>query len=289
VDSQKNYPLLTIQLSTEEKKRISQDRLGISGMMSQKDKAETFSKLHVKGDPVILFNIWDAGSAKAVADVGAKAIATGSWSVAATDGYGDGEELPLETALANLRRITATVDLPVTLDFEGGYAADPERLKKNIARVIDAGAIGINFEDQVVGGEGLYSIEEQSDRIAAIREAADKRSLPLFINARTDVFLKTLPESATGEQLDEVMKRAAAYANAGASGLFAPGLRDREMIRKLCDATQLPVNVLVMPDTPSNKEMAGLGVARISYGSGPYRKMIEWLKEAGRAAFESLS
>lgn len=258
-------------------------------MISQKDNAETFSKLHVKGDPLILFNIWDAGSAKAVAEVGAKAIATGSWSVAAADGYSDGQELPLETALANLRRITTTVDLPVTLDFEGGYAEDEQGLKENVARVIEAGAIGINFEDQVVGGEGLYSVDEQSTRIAAVREAADKSSVPLFINARTDVFLKTLPAAATGEQLDEVLARAAAYAKAGASGLFAPGLRDREMIRKLCDATPLPVNIFVMPDTPSNTEMAGLGVARISYGPGPYRKMIEWLKEVGKAAFESLS
>ena len=201
-------------------------------MNSQKEKAETFSKLHVKGDPVILFNIWDAGSAKAVADAGAQAVATGSWSVAAADGYGDGQELPLEAALNNLRRITATVDLPVTLDFEGGYAADAVGLKENVAMVIEAGAIGINFEDQIVGGEGLYSIEEQSDRITAVREAADKSSVPLFINARTDVFLKTLPAAATGEQLDEVIERAAAYAKAGANGLFAPGLRDAELIRK---------------------------------------------------------
>jgi len=258
-------------------------------MISQKEKAEIFSELHIKGDPLILFNIWDAGSAKAVSDAGAKAIATGSWSVAAADGYADGEELPLEAALANLRRITATVDLPVTLDFEGGYASELERVKENIAKVIEAGAIGINFEDQVVGGDGLYSIEEQSKRIAAVREAADNGSVPLFINARTDVFLKTLPAAATGEQFDEVVARCDAYANAGASGLFAPGLRDGEMIRRLCEASSLPVNILVMSDTPSNKDMAGLGVSRISYGSGPYRKMIEWLTEAGRAAFESLS
>jgi 2-methylisocitrate lyase-like PEP mutase family enzyme len=287
----KNYPLVTIELSTEVKEKLADQIHDKSRgeMISQKDKAETFSKLHIKGDPVILFNIWDAGSAKAVSDAGAKAIATGSWSVAAADGYADGEELPLEAALANLRQITATVDLPVTLDFEGGYAGELERLKENIAKVIEAGAIGINFEDQVVGGEGLYSIDEQSKRIAAVREAADKGSVQLFINARTDVFLKTLPAAATGEQLDEVVARAAAYSNAGANGLFAPGLRDRELIRKLCDATPLPVNIFVMPDTPSNREMADLGVARISYGPGPYRKMIDWLKEAGKAALESLS
>src|SRR5688572_27066158 len=254
-------------------------------MSSQKEKAEQFARLHVKGEPLILFNIWDAGSAKAVAVAGAKAIATGSWSVAATYGYGDGQLLPFEEAIRNIERIVAAVDLPVTLDFEGGYASDLGTLKANIAKVIDAGAVGINFEDQVVGGEGLYSVEEQFGRIAAIREAADQRSVPLFINARTDVFLKTLPAAATRGQLDEAVNRAEAYARAGASGLFAPGLRDGEMILELCDRSPLPVNIMVMPDTPANKEMAMLGVARISYGPGPYRQMIEWLKEAGRGAF----
>lgn len=257
-------------------------------MSSQKEKAESFGKLHVKGDPVILFNIWDAGSARAVAEAGAKALATGSWSVAAADGYGDGQEMPLEAALANLQRITASVDLPVTLDFEGGYATDADELRANIARVIEAGAVGINFEDQIVGGEGLYSTEEQSKRIAASREAAEQTSVPLFINARADVFLKTYPAAHTEEQLEEVVARALAYAEAGASGLFAPGLRDPELIRALCERSPLPVNIMVVPDTPTNKEMADLGVARISYAGGPYRQAMEALKEAGRAAFASL-
>lgn len=254
-------------------------------MSSQKEKAEIFHGLHVKGDPVILFNIWDAGSAKAVAEAGAKAIATGSWSVAAANGYSDGEELPMETAIENIERIAASVDLPVTLDFEGGYAADLEGLRANIARVIEAGAVGINFEDQVVGGEGLYSAEEQSKRISAARDAAELASIPLFINARTDVFLKTLPGPHTAEQIEEALVRARAYADAGASGFFAPGLRDPELIRDLCGRSPLPVNIMVMPDTPTNIEMAQLGVARISYGPGPYRRMVDWLKEAAREAF----
>ena len=257
-------------------------------MTSQNERARQFAALHVKGDPLILFNIWDAGSAKAVADAGAKAIATGSWSVAAAYGYGDGQKLPLDDAIGNIERIVRSVELPVTLDFEGGYASNTETLKANIERVIDAGAVGINFEDQIVGGDGLYSAEEQSERIAAIRQAVDGKAVPLFINARTDVFLKTLPAGATREQLDRVVERAGEYAKAGASGLFAPGLRDAEMIRELCERSPLPVNIMVMPDTPSNKEMAELGVARISYGPGPYRSMIEWLKEAGRAAFNGL-
>ena len=253
-------------------------------MNNQKEKAELFSTFHKPGDPLILFNVWDAGSAKAVAEAGAKAIATGSWSVAAANGYADGQSLPLEISIENIRRIVDSVDVPVTLDFEGGYAESPVDLKANIARVIKAGVIGINFEDQIVGGEGLYPAEQQSARIGAIREAASDAGVPLFINARTDVFLKTLPGPHTQEHVDEALARAEAYAAAGASGFFAPGLRDADLIRDLCQRSPLPVNIMVLPDTPSNSEMAALGVARISYGPGPYRKMIEWLKSEAAGA-----
>src|SRR5687767_12377908 len=116
-------------------------------MKVQKEQADLFARLHVKGDPLILFNIWDAGSAKAVAEAGATAIATGSWSVAAAYGYADGQMLPLNDAIDNITRIVNAVDLPVTLDFEGGYAADVETLKEHTARVVDSGTVGINFED----------------------------------------------------------------------------------------------------------------------------------------------
>ena len=131
----------------------------------------------------------------------------------------------------------------------------------------------------------MYSVEQQQTRIAAIREAADAMSIPLFINARTDVFLKNGP-ATHAEHFDEASVRANAYAAAGASGFFAPGLKDPELIRRLCSLSPLPVNIMVMADTPSNKEMADLGVARISYGPGPYRKMIGALKLAAVAAFE---
>ncbi|HEX6279099.1 MAG TPA: isocitrate lyase/phosphoenolpyruvate mutase family protein [Pyrinomonadaceae bacterium] len=254
--------------------------------MTQIEKAKAFHYLHKKGDPIILFNIWDAGSALAVEYAGAKAIATGSHSVAEANGFQDGQDLPLDFALANIERIVKAVNVPVSLDFEGGYATDLETLKMNLHRVIETGAVGINFEDQVVGGEGLYSAEAQSERIASSREVADEAGIPLFINARTDVFLKTYPAEHTREQLEEALSRANAYANAGASGLFAPCLRDPELIRELCNRSPLPVNIMVLPDTPSNSEMAALGVARISYGPGPYRQMLEWLKSVASAVYE---
>jgi 2-methylisocitrate lyase-like PEP mutase family enzyme len=257
-------------------------------MTTQHERAQVFASLHVGGDPVILFNIWDAGSAKAVQEIGAKAIATGSWSVAAAQGYTDGEKVPFEAVLANTERIVASVDLPVTIDFEGGYGESPAQLQANIARLIQAGAIGINFEDQIVGGEGLYPIEAQVARIRAIREAADRADVPLFINARTDIFLKLKPADHSDQHLEAALERAAAYAEAGANGFFAPGLRDAPRIKTLCEQSPLPVNHMMLPDGPSPKQLAALGVARISYAGAPYRVAMEAFKEAGRKALSLL-
>src|SRR5579859_7568809 len=158
-------------------------------MSDQKTKAEQFAALHKKGDPVILFNAWDPGSAKVVAGAGAKAIATGSYSVASAFGFADGETTPLDLVLDNCRRIVGAVDVPVTLDFEGGYASDADGVKRNIAKVIEAGAIGVNFEDQVMGAKSLHPISAHAARVAGARAAADAAGLPFFINARCDAFL----------------------------------------------------------------------------------------------------
>src|SRR5205085_8842136 len=149
---------------------------------------ETFAALHVPGDPVVLYNIWDVGSALAVAAAGAKALATGSHPVADANGWPDGQKVPLDFALANATRIVDAVDLPVTVDFEGAYSADPDQGAANVARLKETGAVGCNFEDQVVGGEGLHPIDLQARRIAAIRNAV---GTDFYVNARTDLFLKT--------------------------------------------------------------------------------------------------
>lgn len=253
-------------------------------MSTQHDLALTFHALHVKGDPLILFNIWDAGGARIAAQAGARAIATGSWSVAAANGYDDGEMLPLQFALTNLRRIVAAVELPVTMDLEGGYGRASSVVGGTVARAIDAGAIGFNLEDQIIDGDGLYSATEQSARIGAAREAADSADVPAFINARTDLFLKADPAQHNKELLDAALERAHAYEQAGASGFFAPGLADEALIEKLCNASLLPVNIMAMPGTPPVKRLAELGVSRISHGPGPYRLAMQALEGAARAA-----
>lgn len=250
--------------------------------MNQTDKAKAFRDLHRKGDPVVLYNIWDAGTAKAVAASGAKALATGSWSVADANGYGDGQEIPMLHLVDIARSIVAATDLPVSIDFEGGYAEDPDATAENVGRVIDTGAAGINFEDQVVGGSGLHTVEAQAARVKAIRAKADEKDIPFFINARTDLFLKLSDPVRHAPLVDEAIERAAAYAEAGASGFFVPGLSNPDLIGRVCEAVALPVNIMMRPGMDV-KTLAGLGVARLSYGPGPYRAMIEWLKgEAAR-------
>lgn len=252
-------------------------------MTNQRSYAQSFNDLHVKGQPLVLFNIWDAGSARAVADSGAKALATGSWSVATAHGFSDGENLLLELLLGNLKRIVASVDLPVSCDIESGYGLQPEVVAQTVAQVIATGAVGVNLEDQQIGGEGLYSVEDQCKRIRAAREAAERTRVPLFINARTDIFLKRSPEDHNQEALEEALSRAEAYADAGANGFFIPGLTNAKGIEMLCNRTLLPINVMVLPTSPLPAQLANLGVARISYGPSPYRQAMETLTSAARA------
>ncbi len=253
-------------------------------MPDQTEQARTFHALHVKGNPVILFNIWDPGSAKAVADAGAKAIATGSWPVAAAHGFSDGEKIPLDLVIDNLRRIVNTVDVPVSIDLEGGYGPSSDTVAETVGRAIEAGGVGFNFEDQIVGTSDIYDMSLQSTRISAARGAADTTGIPAYINARTDLFLKAKPELHTDAMLNEAIERAKSYEQAGASGFFAPGLADEKLIGTLCDAIDLPVNIIALPHVPPTAKLAALGVARISYGPIPYKHMAAWLEDQARQA-----
>lgn len=246
-------------------------------------KAKDFQTLHVKSDPVVLFNVWDAGSAAIVQSAGAKAIATGSWPVAAAHGFVDGQIIPLELMLENLRRIVAAVDLPVSCDIEGAYSETADGVADTVAQVISAGAVGVNFEDQIVGGAGLYDVTQQAARVAGARAGADRAGPDVFLNARTDLFLKAKPVDHAA-LLSEAISRAQAYAGAGANGFFVPGLTHEGLIKSLCADCPLPVNILALPHAPSARVLADLGVARISHGPVPYKKMAAWLEEQAKAA-----
>jgi 2-methylisocitrate lyase-like PEP mutase family enzyme len=250
--------------------------------MTQADKARLFESLHRPGDPLILFNAWDAGSAKVVAEAGAKAIATGSASVAGAQGFNDAEALPLALALANAERVVAAVDLPVTIDFEGCYAVEPEAVAANMAKLAATGAVGCNFEDQVIGGEGLHPVELQAARIRAARAAVGP---DFFINARTDVFLKTRAQTHEPARIEEALLRAHIYAKAGASGFFVPGLVDLNQLQEICAGSPLPVNFMAFPGAPAAEAVAREGVARISHGPFPWRLAMKALKEAAEGIY----
>ncbi|MEL7092962.1 MAG: isocitrate lyase/phosphoenolpyruvate mutase family protein [Pseudomonadota bacterium] len=246
--------------------------------MSQVEKAQVFAGLHRKGAPIVLYNIWDAGGAQAVVAGGAQAVATGSWSVAGAQGYADGEQLPLDLLLTVVARICASVEVPVSVDFEGAYAAAPDEAAENVRRVIGAGAIGINFEDRVVQGQGLHDIDAQAARIRAIRAVAEEEGVPIFINARTDLFLQSKPE-AHGGHIAEALERAAAYTAAGASGFFVPGLADHALVAQVTEAVALPVNVMAQ-EAGQIAGFAAAGAGRVSFGPAPYRRFVAEMTRA---------
>ena len=240
---------------------------------------ETFAALHVPGDPVILYNIWDVGSALAVVAAGARALATGSHPVADANGWADGQKVPIEFALANAARIIAAIEVPLTVDFESAYSTDPEEGAANVARLKATGTVGCNFEDQVIGGEGLYPLNLQIKRIAAIRRAVGS---DFYINARTDLFLKT--QTYDDALVDHVVERGKAFADAGARGFSVPRLSDPKPIERVVREVPLPLNVIAFPGAPDKKVWADAGVARISHGPFPHRALMAKLTEMASAA-----
>ncbi|MEV6180381.1 isocitrate lyase/phosphoenolpyruvate mutase family protein [Streptomyces sp. NPDC052015] len=251
---------------------------------STKDKAQRLRAL--AGDTVLVLpNAWDAGSAAVIAAAGAPAIATTSGGVAWSLGRGDGQQATRDEMLAAAARIVAAVDVPVTVDVEGGYGAAPAEVAQTVAAVVAAGAVGINLEDSRAAGGPLFTPEEQAERIAAARAAATEAGLPeLVINARTDVYLFGIGEESG--RLDDVLARAAAYAEAGADGVFVPGLLDLGVLADLSARSPLPVNAMAGPGGPSVTDLAKAGVRRVSVGTGVAQAAYT---AARRATLELLS
>lgn len=221
--------------------------------------ADTFRELHHGDTLLILPNAWDAGSARVIEQAGAKAIATTSGGVAWSHGYPDGDQLPVHLLTQSVASIVRAVSVPVSVDVEGGYADDAAAVGETIAAVIEAGAVGLNIED------GAGSVDLLCEKIATARQAGEHAGVSLFINVRTDVFLRGL---APGDEVAEVIRRAEQYAAAGMDGLFVPGLADPEAIRAIADAVEQPLNVMAVPGLPNAAELGELGVRRLSAGTG---------------------
>jgi 2-methylisocitrate lyase-like PEP mutase family enzyme len=249
------------------------------------EKARRFRELHVPGTPLVLANAWDVASARVVEDAGAAAVATTSAGVAWALGSPDGDRLPRERAVDLAARVAAAVSVPVTADIENGFADKPEGVAETVRRILAAGVAGVNIEDAAYPDSGAVPvpIAEQAERLAAARAAADEAGIALYINARIDTYLRELGDP--DDRFASTVQRATAFLDAGASGVFVPGISEAETIAALAAAIDAPLNVLAGPGSLPIGELARLGVARVSLGSSVAQAAYGLVRRAAREAF----
>jgi len=249
----------------------------MADLEAQKSKALAFRALHHGRKVLVLPNVWDVATGRIIEEAGFPAIATTSAGVAFSLGYPDGQKISREEMLARVGRIARAVKVPVTADVEAGYGDRPQDAGETARLVIEAGAVGMNFED----GTGdpahpLVDLSLQLEKIHAIREAALRTGVLLVLNARSDAYLDRVGAPET--RYDETLKRVIAYRDAGAECVFVPGVKDPEIIRRLVADVKCPINILAGPGSPSVAELESLGVARVSLGSGPMRATLGLLR-----------
>jgi 2-methylisocitrate lyase-like PEP mutase family enzyme len=248
-------------------------------MQSQKAKAELFWELHHSGKMLVLPNIWDSLGALLLEKLTYPAIATASASIALVNGYNDGENIPFTDLLILLKKITGSVNIPVTADIESGYANTNTELQKNIELLIETGIAGINFEDSDKKNNTLFPIEIQCERIKLIRKVAAEMGIPLFINARTDVYIKGKDFVSEEEKFNETVTRGKAYKDAGADGFFPILMIQKTAIQNLMAELNCPINIIAIAGVPDLKTLHEMGVARVSLGPGFLKIAIRTMKE----------
>ena len=240
-------------------------------------KAERLRALHRPGQPLVLVNVWDCATARIVEQAGAPALATTSAGVAFSCGYPDGQKIPPARMLEAVARICGAVTVPVTADLEAGYGDSEDDLRRLVAGMLDAGAVGLNLEDHVGEPKApLVDLPLQLSKIRAIREAGNELGVPIVINARTDPYLRGLGEKDW--MFEETIRRGSAYREAGADCVFVPGIGDPAVVGEIVKRLGCPVNVLAVAGGPPIAELARLGVARVSMGSGPVRATLTLLR-----------
>lgn len=244
---------------------------------SQLKKGDIFNQLHHNGKLLVLPNIWDPLGAALLESLGYPAIATASASISSSNGYRDGEEMPFAELLTILQKIAKQVKVPVTADIETGYANDNYTLSENIKKLVDMGIAGINIEDGSHDDESLTSVAVQCEKISLIKETAFAMGAALFINARTDVYLKA-GNLSREEKLVQAVERGKAYKDAGADGLYPILLQTREDIEAIIKSVVLPVNILLLPGIPDFAALQKIGVARVSLGPGFLKIAINAMK-----------
>ncbi|PYO90111.1 MAG: hypothetical protein DMD58_07680 [Gemmatimonadetes bacterium] len=242
-------------------------------------QADTLRRLHVEGPMLVLPNAWDAGSARILLEAGFAALATTSAGIAFSLGYPDGERISRDEMLAAVARITRRISVPITADMEAGYGQTPDAVAETARRVIDAGAIGMNLEDRMEE-KPLIEFSLAVERVRAARRAADSTGVRLVLNARTDAF--EAPELPRDKRLGEAVRRGNAFREAGADSVFVPFVGDRDTIEQLVQQIHAPVNILGTPNAPTLKELAALGVRRVTFGSAPMRATLGLVRRMAR-------
>ena len=248
---------------------------------AQGRKAEELRKLHGGPRVLVLPNAWDVASARVLEELGYPAIATTSAGVAFALGYPDGQRLSRDEMLEVVARIVRAVRVPVTADMEAGYGITPKDMAETAKAIVAAGAVGLNLED-VTGDTESSQVDTalQVEKIRAIREASASLGVSLVINARTDVYLMPIGPEVT--RFEQTVERLRAYRAAGADCVFAPGVKERDLIQKLVKAVGAPMNILVTPGCPPIPELQKIGVARASIGSGMMRSTLGLVRRIGK-------
>lgn len=244
----------------------------------QSKKSKQLKQLHHNGKLLVLPNIWDPLGAVMLESLGYKAVATASASIAYSNGYDDGENISFHDLLFILKRIVQSVKIPVTADIESGYAENDSILKENIRKLIETGIAGINFEDNKHDDQKLFPIEAQCEKIKLIKKTALEMGSSLFINARTDVYLRE-NNLSNDEKLTEAIKRGKAYKEAGADCFYPILLKEKESIATIIKEVSLPVNILLLSGIPDFATLKEMGVARLSLGPGFLKTAINSMKK----------
>jgi 2-methylisocitrate lyase-like PEP mutase family enzyme len=251
------------------------------GMSEKKfgiERARAFRALHGEGSLLVLPNIWDAGSARLVESCGAAAVATSSAAVAWAHGRRDGERIGRETLVRAVAEIAGVVRVPLTVDAEEGYAETPAGVADTVTALVEAGAVGINLED------GTGSPETLARKIEVAKRAGEAAGVDLFVNARTDVYLRGLVPPP--QAVSETLRRARLYREAGVDGLFVPDLSAPAEIEAVVREAGLPLNVMIVPGLPSAPELKRLGVRRLSAGTALAQAALGLVRRATRELLE---
>ena len=239
----------------------------------EKNQFQVFKELHYQEEVLYLFNCWDVMSAKIIESKGVKALATSSYAIADAWGCADGEKLPFENLVWFSQQLAHNSNVPVSVDVEGLYADSLETLYYNAQSLFTTGISGINFEDKKNRSHTyeLWNVNEQADRIQTLKRVATSLNTNIFINARTDVFFKE--EKHSFDLVKEALNRAEVYADAGADGIFIPGLTNIELIEEFSKSSPLPVNIMLNSSADIESiNWRNVGVSRVSYGPHSYFK-----------------